>query len=107
MKKFLLTAVMGVLFCIGLTSMVNLSSPKNHESLDCKELCASEELGEFFSNKGQCMSFCKVCTNPSQSTGNTAVCICKLVDAGVIEDDELQDKNFGQCVKTVKGFIND
>ena len=106
MKKYVLTAIMGVLFCIGLTSMVSLSSPKD-DPINCKAFCTSGFGADLFSSRGECMSTCNVCANPSKSDGNQAVCLCKVAlnfeGCGTEEEVAI----FGQCVNTVKDRLNE
>ncbi|MDB5240079.1 MAG: hypothetical protein JWP57_704 [Spirosoma sp.] len=94
MKKYVLTAIMGVFFCIGLTSMVNLSPPPNKQ---CRQICADPRMANSFSSTGSCVSYCNVCSNPSESAASTAVCFCKYI-ANVGDDNK-----FGECVNIVKG----
>ena len=80
------------------------------DNSDCNEMCEGYE--EIFGNHGDCMSLCNTCLNPSESAGNTAVCICNYVEL-IIEEggsswEEFSNgevKNFGQCVKLVKAEI--
>ncbi len=62
-----------------------------------KEFAA--ELAELGLSKGEFISLCNVCLNPSESAANQAVCVCKLLNVF----DEAPGSNFGQCVNIVKG----
>ena len=94
MKKFILTAAMGVLLFVGLTSMSHMAAP----NYDCKGYC--EVYGSYFTNQGACQSYCSTCTNSGK--GNTAiVCACKYYQAvGVLDALGL---SFGDCVQILKG----
>ncbi len=99
MKKFLLTAAMGVLFFVGLTSMVKAPPP----AFDCNGLC-SAIVGVFVPTQGQCMSTCRTCTNAltkDVGAGATANCVCKFFDVlgGV-------NGTHGECINAVKSIIN-
>ncbi len=97
MKKLMMTAVMGVLFLVGLTSMISTPPPP---PFDCNSACTELVGAGLFPTAGACQSACRTCTNPSN--GNYAVCICKNV--GAFEDDPLLgEKNMGQCLQLVKG----
>ena len=97
MKKFILTAAMGVLFFVGLTSMA--SSQADANTTDCQEACAYLIGAGLFSSQGACMSSCQTCT-AGGSQASYAVCLCKILD----EHDQLEAMgwNFGQCVTVVK-----
>lgn len=100
MKKFLLTAAMGVMFFIGLTSMATMNSADPYP--DCQEDCAFLVGIGAYPTHGACMSACHTCTSPANNvTPNYAVCICKIIQA----EFGLQNagfKNFGECVTTLK-----
>lgn len=97
MKKFVLSAFMGALLLVGLTSMINTSQePYPYCQEDCEFLVG---IG-LFSSHGACMSACHTCTNSGKGA-NSAVCLCKIVDAEV--GLENLGVNFGQCVNIVKG----
>ena len=97
MKKFLLTAAMGALFFIGLTSMVNMNSQPYPY---CQEDCAYYVGMGLFPTQGACMSACHTCTNNGQGA-NRVVCFCKIIDAEIGLGN--LGVNFGQCVTIVKG----
>ncbi len=99
MKKFILTAAMGALFFVGLTSMISLNSAQEPYP-GCQDDCAFLVGIGLFPSQGACMSACHTCTNPGQGA-NRAVCLCKLIDAE--EGLENLGLNFGQCVNLVKG----
>jgi hypothetical protein len=96
MKKFILTAAMGVLLFVGLTSMASAPPPP----YDCASDCAFLTSIGLFPTNGACMSACRTCTNNGQGA-NRAVCECKLIDA--LYGLENLGVNFGQCVNIVKG----
>ena len=96
MKKFLLTAAMGVLFFVGLTSMVSMSAKQTQ---DCQGSCDYLVGAGLFPSHGACISACHTCTEPGNET-SYAVCLCKIFDAqGQLKD---MGWNFGQCVTIVK-----
>lgn len=99
MKKFLLTAAMGVLFFIGLSSMASSAADPYP---NCQEDCAF--LVEFgvFPSHGACMSACHTCTEPGGET-TYAVCLCKFVRDVYGGFEANGFKNMGECVTTVKG----
>ena len=67
MKKVFLSAFMGVLLAIGLTSMVSVNSePYPFCQEDCTFLIS---IGFFFNSQGACLSACHTCTSISQSPG--------------------------------------
>ncbi len=92
MKKFILTAAMGVLLFVGLTSMTQMKAP----NYDCKGYCAV--YSQYFKNQGTCQSYCVSCTN---SGNNGAECACKYYQAIGLLD--FLGLNFGQCVSTLNG----
>lgn len=96
MKQFFLTACMGVLFFIGLTSMA--SAPPSSD-WGCQEGCAYMIGAGLFSSTGACMSACHTCTAPGNGDAY-AVCMCKIMK----EQNQLEPLgwNFGQCVTAVK-----
>ncbi len=99
MKKIFLSVAMSALFLIGSLSMISMSppAPKSQCAAISKEFAA--ELEELGLSKGQFISFCNVCFNNSESAGNQAVCVCKILNVF----DEAPGSNFGQCVNIVKG----
>ena len=98
MKKFVLTAVMAVLFFVGLSSMITMNSAQDPYP-GCQEDCEFLVGIGLFSSHGACMSACHTCTNPGKGA-NRAVCFCKLIDAEFgLENYGL---NFGQCVNIIK-----
>jgi len=97
MKTNILSIVMGCLLIVGLTSMISLNPTA--KAYDCATDCEfiTAELGISW---GQCMSFCRTCTNEGQGKGVAAVCECNFYEAiGVLEEEGI---NFGQCVKLLK-----
>ena len=98
MKKFILTAAMGVLFFVGLTSM--MSTPPPPPPFDFKEECAILIALGYFPNQGACVSTIATCGNPGQGEGKQAVCICNIIDA--LFGLENEGINFGQCVTIIK-----
>lgn len=100
MRKYLLTAITGTLFIIGLTSMATLAPLENK---NCNTFCDGLiELG-IFESKGACMSVCNTCNNPGQGNGHFAVCVCNLMDDlnGGLE--AFGFNNMGECVTTISG----
>ena len=97
MKKTILLAAMSMLFIVGLTSMVSMDPPPNS---NCNEFC--DVFGGFFDSHGDCISLCATCANPGQGGGVEAVCICNILDE-LFGLENIGIKNFGQCVKAVKG----
>lgn len=97
MKKFILTAAMGALFFVGLTSMV--SSQADAKANNCQESCAYMIGAGLFSSQGACMSACNTCSQPSNMASYPA-CLCKILE----EQGQLEPLgwNFGQCVTVVK-----
>ena len=95
MKKIFLSVFMSALFLIGSISLISMAPPPNTE---CSQFAEefTEELGI---SKGEFMSLCNVCLNPSESAANQAVCVCKILNVF----DEAPGSNFGQCVNIVKG----
>ena len=82
---------------------------------DCNEICdtlmASDDANDTaFANNGDCVSLCATCSNPSESTGTLAVCICNYYDSYLesagLDWDDLGLKNKGQCVKAVKDVFD-
>ena len=92
MKKFILPAIMGALFIIGLTTTVSSSEPPANSSV-CKICPLFVELG-FFETMGVCMSACNTCVNSGQGEVKSAICFCKQIPIG---------ENFGQCINLIRG----
>ena len=90
--------------------MIAFSCGENEDHTECAEICEAYEEGPF-SNVGDCVSLCATCFNPSESTGNLAVCYCNYVEAilnaEALDWDEFGVKNKGQCIKLVKAEINE
>ena len=99
MKKLFLSAFMGVLLAIGLTSMVSVN-PEPYPF--CQEDCAFLIGIGFFNSQGACLSACHACTSVSQSPAVVANCECRLSKAA----GELDAKDFGKCVQAVKSLID-
>ncbi|WP_345270849.1 hypothetical protein [Nibrella viscosa] len=101
MKKLLMPAVMGVLFLVGLTSMISTPPPPPY---DCESDCSVFVGWGLFPTEGACMSACRTCTNPASNNDKSAtyaVCMCKI--AGPFYNIENGgQKNFGQCVEMIK-----
>lgn len=97
----------GLLLCACLF-MFSCGEVEDHQ--DCSEICDMWETGPF-ANKGDCVSLCTTCFNPSESNGNIAVCICNYVEAIIEADggdwDDYDLKNKGQCVKMFKAELED
>ena len=96
MKSKILVAAMTVLFFIGLTSMINMSSEPYPY---CKEDCDFLVGAGLFQSNGACISACHVCTNHGKGA-TSAVCICKIIDAETGLNN--LGLNFGQCVNILK-----
>ena len=82
---------------------------------ECSQLCddfmATDEANNTaFSSHGDCVSMCATCSNPSESAGKQAVCICNIYEAVLVAEgadwDDLGVKNKGECIKIIKGAIN-
>ena len=95
MKKVFLSAFMGVLLAIGLTSMVSVN-PEPYPF--CQEDCAFLISIGFFNSQGACLSACHACTNGNPSPAVVANCECRLSAA----QGGFDEKNFGQCLQAVK-----
>ncbi len=98
--------VIFVLFAFAIVSCEEIEG----ENTECNEICA--DIEEAFGSHGDCMSLCNTCLNPSESTGNTAVCICNYIEVIIEAEGSSWEeftggdvKNFGQCVKLVKAEI--
>jgi len=100
MKKFLLTAAMGALFFVGLTSMVSSSADPYP---NCQEDCAFLVGIGIFPSHGACMSTCHACTEPFGGATD-AVCVCKFIKDVYGGFQANGFKNMGDCVTTLKGI---
>ena len=96
MKKVLASIVLSTLLLAGLFTMVSMSPPYN--ATQCKSDCEFLVSVGFFSGNGQCRSACATCTNPSESSGTGAACLCKLADAG----GGLGESTIGQCISSMR-----
>jgi len=102
--KFTYSILLLMLFAITFSSC-----GEEENNNECSDLCEAYEEGPF-DNMGDCVSLCATCFNPSESTGNMAVCFCNYIEAILIDTgedwDDIGIKNKGQCIKFVKNEIN-
>ena len=61
-------------------AMMTFSCGEDIDNSECADICETYEEGPF-SSVGDCVSLCATCFNPSESTGNLAVCYCNYVEA--------------------------
>ena len=102
-KKVVLTSAMGLLFFVGLTSMISMDPPYN--AANCTTDCSAFVEAGIFSSHGVCMSACNTCTNPSSSAATVGVCICTQLNDG--PGFELFGfNNMGDCVTTLKALFS-
>jgi hypothetical protein len=107
MKNTMLVAAFGILFAIGLTSMVG-DPPYNAQH--CNEDCAIfVELG-FFQGQGECRHACSTCNialheNGANNAATFANCVCNLT-ASFFGLEAAGFSNHGDCLKFYKGVFN-
>ena len=109
-KNYLIMKLFYSLFLLLCVSFFVTSCGEDGENSECSDVCEMYETGPFV-NMGDCVSLCATCFNPSESSGNLAVCYCNYIEAILIETgDDWEDtgiKNKGQCVKFVNQAIKD